>query len=86
MAYITDVGFCGAENSVIGMEYATSLARMTTCLPERYEVAKDNIATLNAVKFTIDAMTGKATDIQRINKKIIYENNETEDDFAKEKS
>ena len=86
MAYITDVGFCGAENSVIGMEYATSLARMTTCLPERYEVAKDNIATLNAVEFTIDAMTGKATDIQRINKKIIYENNETEDDFAKEKS
>ncbi|MGN0018199.1 MAG: YmdB family metallophosphoesterase [Candidatus Gastranaerophilaceae bacterium] len=86
MAYITDAGFCGAENSVIGMDYKTSLSRMTTCMPERYEVAKDNNAILNAVEITIDALTGNATDIKRINKKIIYENNETEEDFVKEKS
>ncbi|MBR2525860.1 YmdB family metallophosphoesterase [bacterium] len=67
MAYITDAGFCGAENGVIGMEYTTSLTRMTTCLPERFEVAQDNVAILNAVEFTIDAFTGKATEIKRIN-------------------
>lgn len=76
MAYITDAGFCGAENGVIGMEYTTSLARMTTCLPERFEVAQDNIAILNAVEISIDALTGRATDIKRIYEKIVYENKE----------
>lgn len=86
MAYITDAGFCGAENSVIGMEYRTSLARMTTCLPERFEVAQDNAATINAVEITLDALCGNATEIKRINNKIVYEKNETEEDFDKEKS
>lgn len=85
MAYITDAGFCGAENGVIGMEYTTSLTRMTTCLPERFEVAQDNVAILNAVEFTIDAFTGKATEIKRINQKIVYENNE-EGNLAKEQT
>lgn len=76
MAYITDAGFCGAENSVIGMEYTTSLARLTSGMPERYEVAHDNVAILNAVEITIDAITGNATDIKRIYEKIVYENNE----------
>lgn len=86
MAYITDAGFCGAQNSVIGMEYSTSLARMTTCMPERFEVAEDNIATINAVEITLDALTGNATEIKRINEKMIYEKNETEEDFDNEKS
>ena len=85
MAYITDAGFCGAEDSVIGMEYSTSLARMTTCMPERFEVAQDNVATINAVEITLDALTGNATDIKRINEKIVYEKHE-EEDFDKEKS
>lgn len=85
MAYITDAGFCGAENGVIGMEYTTSLTRMTTCLPERFEVAQDNVAILNAVEFTIDAFTGKASEIKRINKKIVYENNK-EVKLAKEQT
>lgn len=85
LAYITDVGFCGAQNSVIGMEYVTSLARMTTCMPERFEVAHDNVAILNAVEITIDALTGSATDIKRIYEKIVYENNE-EGNLAKEQT
>ena len=81
MAYITDAGFCGAEDSVIGMEYTTSLARMTTCMPERFEVAQDKVAIINAVEITLDALTGKATEIKRINDKIVYENNGLEVDF-----
>lgn len=75
MAYITDAGFCGSVNSVIGMEYSTSLARMATNLPEKFEVAQDNIAQINAVEITIDKTTGNAVEIKRINEKIIYENN-----------
>ncbi len=85
MAYITDAGFCGAQDSVIGMEYTTSLKRMTTCMPERFEVAQDNVAIINAVDITIDILTGKATDIKRINEKIVYENNK-EDNLVKEQS
>ena len=40
MAYITDAGFCGSADSVIGMEYSTSLKRLSTSLPERYEIAE----------------------------------------------
>lgn len=86
MAYISDAGFCGAEDSVIGMEYSTSLTRMTTCLPERFEVAQDNVAILNAVEITLDALTGNATDIKRINEKIIYEKKETEEGIENESS
>jgi hypothetical protein len=65
MAYITDVGFCGALNSIIGMEYETSLKRLTTAMPERYEVAASYPAQINAVEITLS--DGKATDIKRIN-------------------
>lgn len=65
MAYITDVGFCGTVNSIIGMEYETSIRRLTTLMPERYEVAEDYPAQINAVEVSI--IDGKATEIKRIN-------------------
>ena len=64
MAYITDVGFCGAIDSIIGMEYETSLKRLTTAMPERYEVATSYPAQINAVEVTL--CDGKATEIKRI--------------------
>ncbi|MCM1264664.1 MAG: TIGR00282 family metallophosphoesterase [Candidatus Gastranaerophilales bacterium] len=65
MAYITDVGFCGTVNSIIGMEYETSIKRLTTLMPERYEVAEDYPVQINAVEVSI--INGKATEIKRIN-------------------
>jgi metallophosphoesterase (TIGR00282 family) len=44
MAYITDAGFCGASDGVIGMEYNSSLSRFLTSIPERYEVAPGKTA------------------------------------------
>ncbi len=67
MAYITDAGFCGAADGVIGMDYANSLNRFLTAIPERYEVAKGNITQINAVEVDIDALTGCAVNIKRIN-------------------
>ena len=76
MAYITDTGFCGASDSVIGMEYSTSLRRMTTLLPERYEVASNSPCIINAVEVSV--IDGAATDIKRINVNIDMNDKELE--------
>ncbi len=68
MAYITDAGFCGAVDSVIGMEFETSMKRLSTSLPERYEISESPIAQINGVEVLIDR-TG-ATHIARINLKV----------------
>ena len=76
MAYISDVGFCGAYDSVIGMEYSTSLKRITTLLPERYEVATNPPCIVNAVEISI--VDGITTAIKRINVNIDMNNEELE--------
>ncbi len=74
MAYITDAGFCGAVESVIGMEYETSLRRLSTSLPERYEIAESTITQINGVEVLIDRT--KSTYIKRINVTVNNKNNE----------
>lgn len=66
MGYISDTGFCGTVDGVIGMEYQTSLNRFLTSIPERYEVADGNIVQINAVEVEIDTDTGYAVAIKRI--------------------
>lgn len=66
MGYISDAGFCGTVDGVIGMEYQTSLNRFLTSIPERYEVADGNIVQINAVEVEIDTDTGYAVAIKRI--------------------
>ena len=65
MAYITDAGFCGAEESVIGMEFETSLRRLSTSLPERYEIAESPKAQVNGIEVLFDRT--RAIQIKRIN-------------------
>ncbi|MBQ9688483.1 YmdB family metallophosphoesterase [bacterium] len=65
MAYITDAGFCGAYDSVIGIEYESSLKRLSTGLPGRFEVPETNIAQINAVE--VSFKNEKAVEIKRIN-------------------
>lgn len=66
MGYITDAGFCGTKDSVIGMEYKTSLNRFTTVVPERYDVADGNVVQINAVEVEIDTTSGHTVAIRRI--------------------
>ena len=66
-AYITDAGFCGDAQGVIGMDYHTSLRRLTTSLPERFDVANSGETQLNGIKFAVDISTGCALRIERIN-------------------
>ena len=56
------------------MEFSTSLKRLTTSLPERYEVAQGNSVQINGVEVLIDKT--KATHIKRIN--ILVNNNEND--------
>lgn len=81
-AYITDAGFCGASDGVIGMDYDTSLSRFLTCLPERYDVAQGKTSQVNAVEVEINKSTGEALTIKRI----FYcrENIEKEEESEKE--
>ncbi len=76
MAYITDAGFCGADESVIGMEFSTSLRRLSTSIPERYEIAGTAVACINGVEILIEE--NFATQIKRINLIVDNSNNESE--------
>ncbi len=82
MAYITDAGFCGASDGVIGMDYNSSLSRFLTALPERYEVAQGKTTQVNAVEVEIDVNSGKALSVKRV---FCSRNNiEKEDESEKE--
>jgi 2',3'-cyclic-nucleotide 2'-phosphodiesterase len=65
-AYITDVGFTGPHDSVIGVEREPALARFLTGLPQRFETATEN-PRLNGVLVTCDPATGRASRIERVN-------------------
>ena len=65
-AYITDAGFCGAHNSVIGMAYESSVKRLVTSIPERFDIDESPILELNAVEMSFDAVSGQAQSIKRI--------------------
>ncbi len=66
-AYLTDVGFCGVYESVIGMSIDCSLKRLTTGLPIRFEVAESETVQINGVVITVDSKSGCAEKIERIN-------------------
>lgn len=65
-AYITDAGFCGAKNSVIGMTIEDSVNRMLRMLPSRLEVGPMDIVQINGVEIEIDSESGCAQRIERI--------------------
>jgi len=70
-AYITDAGFCGDYDGVIGMSYEASINRLLTAIPERLDVASSGENRINGVVITVDVLSGKAEEIKRINEKII---------------
>jgi metallophosphoesterase (TIGR00282 family) len=65
-AYITDAGFCGASEGVIGMEFENSYKRLRTYLPDRFDVADLDLIEANGVFVSIDKNTSCASQIKRI--------------------
>ncbi len=64
-AYITDVGMTGPRDSVIGVKKELVIEKFITQLPRRFEVANSSYQ-LNAVLVEVDEITGRATEIRRI--------------------
>ena len=64
-AFISDLGMVGPWNSVIGFTKEPVLAKTTTGMPARFEVA-DGPAVYSAVLLSINDRTGKAENIERV--------------------
>lgn len=64
-AYITDVGMCGPQPSVLGMSREIILTRFRTGMPTRFEVA-DEPGVISGVVIRVQRDTGRATSIHRI--------------------
>jgi metallophosphoesterase (TIGR00282 family) len=66
-AYITDVGMVGPRDGCIGMDKGVVIQRFLTGVPNRFVVASGPV-TFNSVLVTINASTGRATSIQRVDR------------------
>ncbi|WP_343203331.1 TIGR00282 family metallophosphoesterase [Limisphaera ngatamarikiensis] len=64
-AYLTDAGFTGPQESVLGREIAPVLRRFLTQCPQRFEVARNRVMLLGAL-IEVDPATGRAVSIRRI--------------------
>lgn len=64
-AYLTDAGCCGPTEGVIGMDKQSVFRRLIKQLPARFEVAQGP-AMVNGLTCTLDAATGKALTIERV--------------------
>lgn len=65
-AFITDAGMTGSLNSVIGMQKEPVLERFLTQMPQKFEVAANDVI-MQGVVVSIDVVSGKAMAIERIN-------------------
>jgi len=64
-AFICDVGFTGAHESVLGREIEPVLRRFLTYQPQKFKVAKRRVL-LQGVLLDIDEQSGRAQSIQRV--------------------
>jgi metallophosphoesterase (TIGR00282 family) len=64
-AYLSDAGFTGPHESVLGREIEPVLKRFLTGMPQRFEVAKNRVL-LHGAMIEIDDASGKALKIQRV--------------------
>lgn len=64
-AYLSDAGFTGPQESVLGREIEPVIKRFITNMPQRFEVAKNRIM-LHGVVVEVDEATGRAQGIWRV--------------------
>lgn len=64
-AYLTDAGFTGPHESVLGREIAPVLQRFLTGMPQRFEVAKERVI-LHGALIEIDEVNGRSLRIERV--------------------
>jgi len=64
-AYLTDAGFTGPHESVLGREIEPVIKRFLTSQPQRFEVAKERVL-LQGVLIEVDENTGRALKTHRV--------------------
>ena len=64
-AYLTDAGFTGPHDGVLGREAEPIIRRFLTGMPTRFEVAKERIMLHGAV-IEVEEATGRGVKIQRV--------------------
>ena len=69
-AYLSDAGFTGPHESVLGREIEPVIKRFVTNMPQRFEVADGRIMLHGAV-VEIDAVTGRALGIWRVAENLV---------------
>jgi hypothetical protein len=68
-AYLSDAGFTGPHESVLGREIEPVIKKFLTGMPQRFEVARDRVLLHGAV-IEIDDATGMAMKIQRVSEAV----------------
>lgn len=66
IAYITDVGMVGAEDSILGVDKKGIIDTFLTQIPNQHEIVEAGEFVVNAVLVEIDNKTGRAKKIQRV--------------------
>lgn len=61
--YITDLGMCGGENSILGVRSKEAIYKMRTGLPVRFVSDPDDVH-LSGMALWIDEQTGRCTEIE----------------------
>ncbi len=68
-AFVTDLGLCGARDSVIGTDVSAVLKRFRTGLPTRLPPAEKGPAVLCSALVEIDPSSGLARSIERVDRR-----------------
>jgi hypothetical protein len=69
-AYLSDGGFTGPHESVLGREIEPIIRRFMTNMPQKFEVAKGRVLLQGAV-VEIDDVSGRAVTIQRVSEAVL---------------
>jgi metallophosphoesterase (TIGR00282 family) len=64
-AYLSDAGFTGPHDSILGREVAPIVKRFLTNMPQRFEIASGQVRLQGAI-IDIDESTGRARSIRRV--------------------
>jgi calcineurin-like phosphoesterase len=68
-ASITDVGMCGAQNSILGFDAEKEIKRFKTAM-KMFPTPAEGAALVNAVLIDVDDESGRAISIERIRETI----------------
>lgn len=63
--YITDVGYVGAYDSVLGIDKDVIISRLTTYYPQKHTYPEGDVM-INAAVISIDEKCGKCTGVKRL--------------------